>query len=86
WHIDYLRKAQSTAARWITGAFRTSPIGGMEVLAALPPIRLHIEKLVSRTGLRANTLMASHPILAALPNPWICNHLAPDVAFPMGTG
>ena len=48
-------------------------------------VRLHIEKLVNRTGLRANTLMTSHPLLAALPNPWVCNHLAPDVAFPMGS-
>ncbi|KAJ2968467.1 hypothetical protein NUW54_g13208 [Trametes sanguinea] len=23
---------------------------------------------------------------AALPNPWVCNHLAPNVAFPLGTG
>ena len=86
WHIEFLRKAQNTAARWITGAFRTSPAGGAEVLAGLPPVRLHIEKLVNRTGLRANTLMALHPLLAALPNPWVCNHLAPDVAFPMGSG
>ncbi|OJT07610.1 hypothetical protein TRAPUB_1516, partial [Trametes pubescens] len=50
WHLEFLRKAQNTAARWITGAFKTSPRGGMEVLAALPPIRLHIEKLVNRTG------------------------------------
>ena len=54
------------------------------MLAGLPPVRLHIEKLVNRTGLRANTLMSSHPLLAALPNPWACNHLAPDIAFPMG--
>ena len=48
----------------------------------LAEVRLHIEKLVEC----ANTLIAWHSLLAALPNPWVCNQLAPDAAFPMGSG
>ncbi|TFY73624.1 hypothetical protein EWM64_g10388, partial [Hericium alpestre] len=38
-----LRRAQTTAARWILGTFRTSPAGGMEVLAGLLPVPLHLK-------------------------------------------
>ncbi|PPQ94670.1 hypothetical protein CVT25_009431, partial [Psilocybe cyanescens] len=38
--LHHLSTMQCSAALWITGAFRTSPTGGVEALAGLPPINL----------------------------------------------
>ncbi|PPQ93109.1 hypothetical protein CVT25_002994, partial [Psilocybe cyanescens] len=38
--LHHLSVMQRSAALWITGAFRTSPTGGVEALAGLPPINL----------------------------------------------
>ncbi|KZV67103.1 hypothetical protein PENSPDRAFT_545836, partial [Peniophora sp. CONT] len=35
--VKILTKAQSAACRWITGAFRTSPIGGLGIAASILP-------------------------------------------------
>ena len=39
--IEILRKAQMTAARWITGAFRTSPRGGGSARGAAASATTH---------------------------------------------
>ncbi|KXN86228.1 hypothetical protein AN958_10338, partial [Leucoagaricus sp. SymC.cos] len=44
-HITSLNKMQWWAAIWIMGAFHTSPLGGVEALADLIPIHLHLKKL-----------------------------------------
>ena len=59
--MNHLRSMQRKAAVWITGAFRTSPGGGVEALAGLIPIHLHIAKLAKRALYRVATLTASHP-------------------------
>ena len=46
---------QCKAALWILGAFCTSPTGGIEALAGLIPIHLHLKKLVKQSCLRAAT-------------------------------
>ncbi|KXN83397.1 hypothetical protein AN958_01483 [Leucoagaricus sp. SymC.cos] len=46
-HLTSLNKMQRRAAIWITGAFRTSPLGDVEALAGLIPIHLHLRKLRS---------------------------------------
>jgi hypothetical protein len=60
-HIDLLQKMQRWAAIWITGAFHTSPTGGVESLAGLIPIHLHLCKLVLRGSYRIATLSSTHP-------------------------
>jgi len=57
---------QHKAALWILGAFRTSPTGGIEALAGLIPIHLHLKKLVKRSCLRAATLPSQHALLSLL--------------------
>lgn len=52
WAAHELQKAQSRAARWITGCFRTTPIGALEMMAALLPIRIQINKFMQRAALR----------------------------------
>ncbi|RXW13928.1 hypothetical protein EST38_g11928 [Candolleomyces aberdarensis] len=60
--LKSLNSMQRKAALWITGAFRTSPTGGVESLAGLPPISLHIQKLSQRAIYRTATLLDTHPI------------------------
>ena len=80
WHPQWMRKryaaselqkAQSRAARWIAGAFRTTPIGALDMLAGLLPIKEQINKFVRHAGLRVHTLHRGHPIRAYLGDLWV---------------
>lgn len=51
---------------WITGAFRTSPTGGVQAIAGLMPIHLHLQKLKARSIFQAATLIDSHPTCSLL--------------------
>jgi len=57
---------QCKAALWILGAFRTSPTGGIEALAGLIPIHLHLKKLAKCSYLRAAMLPSQHALLSLL--------------------
>jgi hypothetical protein len=58
--LDSLRKMQRRACLWITGAFKTSPIGAAETLTGVPLIHLHVKKLVEWSHIRTCVLQASH--------------------------
>ncbi|KAF9440259.1 hypothetical protein P691DRAFT_688288 [Macrolepiota fuliginosa MF-IS2] len=51
---------QCSAALWITGAFHTSPKGGVESIAGLIPITYHIHKLAKCCLAQYYTLKATH--------------------------
>ena len=51
---------QRQACIWITGAFKTSPMGGLEALAGVRPINLHIRRLVEGSHVRARALSGDH--------------------------
>jgi len=53
---------QRRAAIWILGAFRTFPTEGLEAIADLIPIKLHLHKLTSRSQLRSAALPENHLI------------------------
>jgi hypothetical protein len=57
--LDSLRKMQRHTCLWITGAFKTSPMGAAETLAGMPPIHLHVKKLVGRSHICTRMLQAS---------------------------
>ena len=57
---------QRKAALWILGAFRTSPTGGIEALAGLIPIHLHLKKLAKQSCFRAAMLSSQHTLLSLL--------------------
>ena len=59
--MKILGQMQRKAAIWITGAFRTSPTGGVQAIAGLLPIHLHIQKLSWRASFRTATLSDTHP-------------------------
>jgi len=65
-NITELKKMQRRAALWITGAFRTSPSEGVEAIAGLIPINLHLRKLNGRHHLRYTTTPPSHAINSLL--------------------
>ena len=64
--VSLLATMQRKAVLWILGAFHTSPTGGIEALAGLIPIHLHLKKLVKRSCLRAATLPSQHVLMSLL--------------------
>lgn len=85
WIAQELRKVQARAARWITGCFRTTPTGAMDVLARLIPIRHQVNTYMQRAALRLRTLHTGHPLRASLSPYWqvaTTNIVAP---FPLET-
>ena len=61
-----LTAMQHKTALWILGVFCTSPTGGIETLAGLIPIHLHLKKLVKQSYLRAATLPSQHALMSLL--------------------
>jgi hypothetical protein len=51
---------QRCACLWITSTFKTSPVGAAETLAGMPPIHLHVKKLVEQSHICTHTLQATH--------------------------
>ena len=62
YHLKVLGKMQRQAVIWILGAFKTSPLHGIEAIAELVPIYLHLLKLGGRSQLCTNKLPSSHLI------------------------
>ncbi|KAJ3521668.1 hypothetical protein NMY22_g12216 [Coprinellus aureogranulatus] len=65
--LKTLSSMQRKAVIWITGAFHTSPTSGSELLASLPPIRLHLRKLSERAVYQTATLSDTHPLRSLMP-------------------
>ena len=64
--LKILRNMQWRAALWILGAFLTSPSLGIEAIAGLIPIYLHLQKLSGRLQLRTQLLLLNHIINSLL--------------------
>jgi hypothetical protein len=58
--LDWLRKMQRCACLWITSTFKTSPMGAAETLVGVPPMQIHVKKLVERSHICTCMLHASH--------------------------
>ena len=86
WALNMFQTVQNKAARWITGAFKTSPTGAIEILAGLVPIRHQLKQYVHRNGLRIHTLGHNHPLRMNLPQDnWERNDLNVQPTMPMTT-
>jgi len=57
---------QRKATIWILRPFHTSPTLGIEAIARLIPIHLHLHKLSSRSQLRAHSLPSNHILKSLL--------------------
>ena len=62
WIKKELSKVQSRGVRWIRGAFKTTPVGALEIAAGLMPINLAVNKLMHRAALHIKTLPNMHAI------------------------
>ena len=58
--MKILNKMQRRAAIWILGAFKTSPLEGMEALAGIIPIRFHLHKIAKRSQICLFKLPDNH--------------------------
>ena len=58
--MKILEKIQRHAAIWILRAFKTSPSYGVEAIAGLIPIKLHLQKLGGRSQLHMNKLLPNY--------------------------
>ncbi|KIL54879.1 hypothetical protein M378DRAFT_91757, partial [Amanita muscaria Koide BX008] len=67
--VTKLKPVQSMAARWITGAFKTTPTGATETLAGLCPLYLNLERLYNKSSFRLHRLHDNHGIIAYYPLP-----------------
>jgi len=76
--MKVLNKMQRRAATWILGAFKMSPLEGIEALAGLMPIRFHLQKISKRSLIRPfklpgnhllKTLLNDNPPSTKTPNP-----------------
>lgn len=84
WIAQELRKVQNRAGRWITGCFRTTPGGTLDLLAHLVPIRPQVNNYMHRAALRMRTLHDGHPLRASLSEYWTTNALNIVAPFPLG--
>ena len=55
-----LNKMQRRAAIWILGAFKTSPLEGIEALAGLIPVKSHLQKIAKRSQICPFKLLKNH--------------------------
>jgi len=67
--MKILGKMQRRAAIWILGAFKTLPTEGLEAIVGLIPIKLHLQKLASRSQLCSATLPENHIIKTLMDDP-----------------
>ena len=64
-----LAKTQNVALRWITGAFCTTPIAWMELVAGIPPVKHKANYMIRNALQRASRLPTTHILnrMAAAP-------------------
>jgi len=60
YHMKILDKLQRRAAIWITGAFKTLPLEGIEAIARIILIRFHLQKIARRSQIRPFKLPTNH--------------------------
>ena len=60
YHMKILNKMQRRAVIWILGAFKTSPLEGIEAIAGIIPIKFHLQKIAKRSQIRPFKLPTNH--------------------------
>ena len=58
--MKILNKMQRRATIWILGAFKTSPLEGIEAIAGIIPIKFHLQKIAKRSQIHPFKLPANH--------------------------
>ena len=68
--LDKLDRVQNISLRLVCGAFRTTPIGGLQVLAHQPPIAQTLARFSQNAALRLSRLPLNSPVFQRLPCSW----------------
>ncbi|KAF8657293.1 hypothetical protein AX14_007905 [Amanita brunnescens Koide BX004] len=68
--INKLNKVHSHACKWITGCFRTTPIGAREVIAGLPPLVTLLNSQLHGFRARVAALPPNHILCTAMTQKW----------------
>ena len=68
--LNKLERIQNISLRLVCGAFRTTPVGALQVLAHQPPIELTLARFSSNAALRLSRLPTSSPVFQRLPMDW----------------
>ena len=68
--LKKVNKVHSHACKWITGCFRTTPIGAREVIAGLPPLVIILDEQLHGFRARITTLPPDHVLRAMMENKW----------------
>jgi len=67
--MKILGKMQRKAAIWILGAFKMLPTERLEAIAGLISIKLHLQKLASRSQLHSAAFPENHLIKTLMDDP-----------------
>lgn len=59
-NLSLMARVQNFAVRWITGGFRTTPIGAMEILSGIPPLSISFNMQLTGLIARIHTLPDNH--------------------------
>jgi ribonuclease HI len=78
--VQQLQAVQNKACRLILGAFKTSPLEVCGYLASLPPMRVRIERMCDRSGVRLRTIPRSAPPVQRAYRMW---NETPDAQLPI---
>ena len=68
--LNKLNKVHSHACKWITGCFRTTPIGAREVIAGLPPLVTLLNAQLHGFRARITALPPNHILCTAMTQKW----------------
>lgn len=68
--VDTLDKVQRKALRWITGAFRTTPVRALELEAGILPMKHQLDLIRGLYATRLLTYDVAHPVIRRLPKEW----------------
>ena len=68
--LNKLERVQNISLRLVCGAFKTTPVGALQVLAHQPPIELTLTRFASNAALRLSRTPTSSPVFQRLPQDW----------------
>ena len=68
--LNKINKVHSHACKWITGCFRTTPIGAREVIAGLPPLVTLLNAQLHGFRARITALPPNHILCTAMTQKW----------------
>ena len=68
--LTKINKVHSHACKWITGCFRTTPIGAREVIAGLPPLVTLLNAQLHGFRARIAALPPNHVLCTAMTQKW----------------